>query len=89
MFCRNYLIMKEKITKKIAELKEAAETKTGNQQFDCGFNIATYRTITFLTNLLDNVDAKDAEIEMLRGKLEGARPSGKQYKNVTEMFLDR
>lgn len=81
--------MKNKITKKIAEFKEAVKTQSSDQQFDSGFNIATYRAITFLTELLNDVDAKDAEIEMLRGKLEGARPSGKRYRNVTEMFLDR
>jgi hypothetical protein len=81
--------MKTKILEKITELKEVATTNTENQQFDNGYNLATHSTIKFLTELLDDVDAKDAEIEMLRGKRSTPEMLGKRYTSITEMCLDR
>lgn len=81
--------MKDKIIKKIVEFKDALKISTGGYEFDRGYNLAFHSTIRFLTELLNDIEEKDAEIEMLRGKLETPKALGKRYTNVTEITRNR
>lgn len=59
------------IQKELQKLREAQKTRTGNEQFDCGFNLATQHQINFLERLFLDAQEDESELETLRreGKL--------------------
>lgn len=45
-------LIREKIEERLSELNEALDEKTGNKQFDNGFNLAVLEELRFLQDLV-------------------------------------